>query len=592
MYSNKNREIASLDYRSLALMRIGFGIVLMLDVIDRVQSLTAHYTDFGTFPRSLNSYGPWNISIHNLGGSALFQGIVFIVTFIFAAFLAVGYRTKISTIFSWFFVLSIQNRNPLVTQGADIILRVVLFWAMFLPWGDRWSLDNFLNRNKPPKEKNINTVATVAYITQIVLFYCFSGILKTGISWQDGTAVYYALSIDQLTTRFGHFLLGFPKFLTFMTHSTVYLERYGPILFIFPFWNPWCRIIGIVAFAMFQVGINMSMSIGLFGAISIIVTLGLLPSFFWDSIVPKFSLKRKTGLTMYYDQDCGFCSRAIFYVRRFLFLSPDNKALPSSIEPLINAKMLEHDSWVVVDEKGHMSFGFDAFTNMLRFSPVWWWLSPFLKLQGICNMGEYFYRQVAKRRLSICLPSKEAARSENILRFLKIKDCMIDAMICVFMVVVILVNMESELNFIHIIPKRMKWIVWIPRMDQTFDMFAPSPLTKDGWHVIPGTLKDGTEVDLFKNGAPVTYEKPALVSRDYPDQRWQKYIMNLDSVDLGNFRLPYAQYLCRAWNKKHQDPNKKLDHLKIIYMAEETSLDKKESAPIPETLLEHDCDAK
>jgi hypothetical protein len=37
--------------------------------------------------------------------------------------------------------------------------------------------------------------------------------------------------------------------------------------------------------------------------------------------------------------------------------------------------------------------------------------------------------------------------------------------------------------------------------------------------VIPGKLKNGAEVDLFRGGSPVSWEKPDVVSAEYPDHR-------------------------------------------------------------------------
>ena len=41
-------------------------------------------------------------------------------------------------------------RNPLVVQGGDVLLRVLLFWAMFLPWCAYYSVDS-LSRPTPPR---------------------------------------------------------------------------------------------------------------------------------------------------------------------------------------------------------------------------------------------------------------------------------------------------------------------------------------------------------------------------------------------------------------------------------------------------------
>src|SRR5690349_14025480 len=39
------------DLRSLALLRIGIGLLVIADLIDRARDLTVHYTDFGLLPR-------------------------------------------------------------------------------------------------------------------------------------------------------------------------------------------------------------------------------------------------------------------------------------------------------------------------------------------------------------------------------------------------------------------------------------------------------------------------------------------------------------------------------------------------------------
>ena len=43
------REILSLDLRSLALLRIGLGVLLVLDWLDRVPDLRAHYSGARSF---------------------------------------------------------------------------------------------------------------------------------------------------------------------------------------------------------------------------------------------------------------------------------------------------------------------------------------------------------------------------------------------------------------------------------------------------------------------------------------------------------------------------------------------------------------
>jgi hypothetical protein len=137
------------------------------------------------------------------------------------------------------------------------------------------------------------------------------------------------------------------------------------------------------------------------------------------------------------------------------------------------------------------------------------------------------------------------------------------------------------------IPWRLKWIASVLRLDQTWNMFAPYPLKDDGWYVIPGELKNGTEVDVFRGGGPVSWEKPEYVAYMYKNQRWQKYMMNLWSKDFSEFRLYYGKYLCRAWNDRHKG-NEQLQHFTINYMRQDTRA-KGESAPQKVMLWDHYC---
>ena len=112
-------------------------------------------------------------------------------------------------------------------------------------------------------------------------------------------------------------------------------------------------------------------------------------------------------------------------------------------------------------------------------------------------------------------------------------------------------------------------------------MFAPGVGKDDGWYVIPGRLKDGSEVDLYftRAGAPVSYRKPPLVSALYPNQRWRKFLMNLQG--LPHLRYAWAQYICRDWNiaQNNLGTSKELVSFQIIYMRKLTLANYRTTAP-------------
>src|SRR5262245_64238108 len=102
------------------------------------------------------------------------QAILFVAAGVSALALLVGHRTRLATIASWLLFTSLNTRNPMVVLGADVLLRVVLFWAMFLPLGARYSVDRaWLGATKDSRPR-VLSAATVAYLLQIVLVYWFT----------------------------------------------------------------------------------------------------------------------------------------------------------------------------------------------------------------------------------------------------------------------------------------------------------------------------------------------------------------------------------------------------------------------------------
>lgn len=591
-------EFFSLDYRSLALMRVGMGVLIILDLIERASSLSAHYSDAGVLSRSnvlLHAGNTLFASVHMMSGLSIVQAILFLIAGIFAVLLILGYRTKLVTVVSWFLLISLHARNPMVLQGGDVIFRVVLFWMMFLPIGRVWSLDRILNRTSKASEKTFFGTATVAYVVQIVLVYVFAGVLKTGAPWYNGTAVYYALSVDQLTTHLGRIMRNWKQFDRIATFGTLYYEIYGSVLYFSPFKTGLFRTIGVLLFALMQIGFNSAFHLGIFGAIAIITSLGLLPSYFWDNWVARATAtlrsRARPGLSMFYDTNCGFCFKMVHVLRRILFLSPQTLIAPASGE---NEKLMyAKNSWVVVDQNNNTYYGFQGLAIVCGYSPLFFWLRSIFLISFIRRIGEYCYSTVAEKRLLVCLPEKtESAPSSRKKQFAFVRDCIV-----IFLTIYIIVWNIDTARTKALVPHSLNWVAWATRLDQQFDMFAPAPLTEDGWIVIPAELQDGTKIDLFKNGpmlkneinSSVSYEKPWNVAAKYPDQRWQKYMMNIAEANNMSYRLSYGQYLCRTWNAKHTD-GKTLMSFKIMFMEEITPPPGKQQEPIkPIVLWNHHC---
>lgn len=104
-------------------------------------------------------------------------------------------------------------------------------------------------------------------------------------------------------------------------------------------------------------------------------------------------------------------------------------------------------------------------------------------------------------------------------------------------------------------------------------MFAPFPLRYSLYPAIPGVLRDGTEVDLFKNSMqPVSWEPPAYAYPHFRSYRWRKFTERTDGR-VRHVAGAYGSYLCRNWNRNAQAREKELATLEIWSIRQRTTTD-------------------
>lgn len=282
------RNMFGVDYRSLALLRIGLALCLLWVAYANACEMRAFYTDDGVLPRAVLFENPGEFlgfSLHFANGGLPYIAGLFAVQILLALMMLVGYRTTLSTVGSYLLLLSMQNRQPALIYGADIALREGLFWAIFLPLSRRYSLDLRAGRTKPAPSRPYLGMAGVAFIVQVCVMYTGGALMKSGPTWRvDHAAVAYALAMDVFSRPLGQWLSQFAGVCRVLTIITLYLELYGPALFVLPVLSSWGRLLGIVLFAGLQIGFGLCMTMGIFGPVMITLTLVFLPPFFWERI--------------------------------------------------------------------------------------------------------------------------------------------------------------------------------------------------------------------------------------------------------------------------------------------------------------------
>ena len=562
MRTSFRQQLFSFDLRSLALFRVGLALLILGDLIHRSFDLRAFYTDFGVLPRwVLAQASDRCLSLHYLGGSLEFQVALFLIAASFALMLLIGYRTRLATLVSWMFVVSLHERNFLVLQGGDDLLRLLLFWSMFLPLGARWSVDHALSEPTPLQDNRYRSMGSIALGAQVLLLYWGSALYKIGqpVWWEEGAGIYYALHLDYMATQMGHWLreslsMGTMKILAY---GLIFVEFLGSFLLVCTsLRSPW-RFLGIGIIVGMHVGFSLGLEVGIFPFVAFTAILAFFPTWFWEKTMGWFQPREKGMIRIYYDAECSFCKKSVSLLRSFLCL-PAQSVKPAQSNTAVCVRMEEQNSWVVVDSSGKEHFKFDAGLVIFRHS-LWpkalaWiarlsgvvtaliillalaglslpdFLAGIALLSGLALLisllplallpekknahrryatGTMIYQWVANHRE---LMGRMTAwlRWRPPTTYPKTAGQIIALLFLSYIVLWNLNDIKNHLNFVQRLGVESESInskhtfmprslAWIGRLTRIDQMWNmfDDPPKNDRWLVMPGKLADGSEVDLF-----------------------------------------------------------------------------------------------
>lgn len=262
-----------LDLRSLAFFRMALGLLLMSQAILLAQNFNAFYQHSGLAP----SFDSSEFLLRIL----LFGGIPCV-----ALLLVIGLATRLVTLLGYIGLILVQNANPQILQGGDVLLRLLLFWSFFLPLGQCWSIDAHARKSWRLTLPRTTVLATWAVTFQICFLYWFAAILKWDPLWlQSGNALFYALSIEHFTTPLGLYLRQYPELLRIFTWGTPCLEMVGPLLLLSPYRRSACRLAAVIFFLGFHlIGMQALLRIGLFPWACATAWLLFIPGMVWDKL--------------------------------------------------------------------------------------------------------------------------------------------------------------------------------------------------------------------------------------------------------------------------------------------------------------------
>lgn len=597
------KNLFNLDLRSLALARVLLGILTFFDIYRRVPELDTFFTDAGLLPRwtlQQNFELNYSMSLLSLNGSYSFALFLAVIGMIASVTFALGWRTRLSNFIVWLTIISFQARFPeAATTGGDLLIKIFLFWSLFLPVSARYSIDRAVRETELP-ENEYKSIFTAAWIIQIFLLYFMTFLYKWAPVYHTTfDAVYYMLQLDHFTTPVGTWLgqyLGATRFLTFAAYA---LEIVGPIMILIPFKRDLFRGAAVVSFWLFHLGIGMTLHLGNFVPICLIIWVGLIPTAWWSYLSKKVTASTKKMMTLYYDGQSEL-ARKIGVIAKELLILNSVKVLPSSVNPQMSAFITPENSFILVDEESKVVTTHSIFRRLLLISG----LLPLRVLGKIVNSEMGLYLSEVKESGEVSLFSSKAVESKNNSNtFHKLKN-----VIGQIFEIVGFDNIKTKLNkferfmggfllFLIIAwniegyVQDRKWSIGTPfdeimfalNLSQGWAMFAPHPQRVDGWWVMDGTLSNGEKWDAL-NDKGVSFERPADMYDTYPTDNWRKFLDNIQGSRNGTYLNLLGNFLCRKWNANNQGDGA-LKSFKLYFMREFTTPPLSPPTPVEKVLL-------
>lgn len=264
---------AARDPRLAGVLRIGFGVLLLINVLSWAPDLRLWFTEQGLLPAAaardiVNEHAP---TVLGWVDAAWWPGLCYGVLVAAAVLLTVGWHTRVQAILVLIGLTSFQNRNYAIVDGEDTLFRLFAFYLALCPAGWAFSLDARRRKRRgldapPPAPWGLRL-----FQIQLSVIYLSSAIEKTtGADWTSGSALYYVARLDS----FGKFPL--PAFVfaslgltKLMTWAVLVLEWTLPVLL----WLKRTRRWAIVVAIGFHLAIDYTMNLFLFHWLMILAIL-------------------------------------------------------------------------------------------------------------------------------------------------------------------------------------------------------------------------------------------------------------------------------------------------------------------------------
>ena len=264
---------------SIQFLRIGIGVLLLFDWIQRGFDYEIFYSDNGLFSNEFiqNSgylgMGRW--SLFFLHESPIYSVVLFSIGIISSILIITGFFTRWATLISYILVLSIQNRNPFVLHAGDSLLILTLLLLFFAR--SRNTFSAFLKDYTQSKSGNVSSLFSgMGFVFILCSIHFISGLNKNTEEWlMEKSAVFYALANEDYSRAWIRNLLDYSPWVKGLSVLTYFTEWLAPLFLLLGFWKNFFKNLGLVLLALLQLGLFFSFEISWFNLLLLIITVGV-----------------------------------------------------------------------------------------------------------------------------------------------------------------------------------------------------------------------------------------------------------------------------------------------------------------------------
>jgi hypothetical protein len=541
----------------MAFFRFCLGFTLIIDACYRLPDLVNLYSDLGLMTRDeVRIYAPeFSFSLLQLSGSSLWAGIILFLQAISGFMIMIGRHTRLFQVLAFICFVSVFNRCVVVNNGGDIILKIFLFYSFFLPLAQSSSLDASL-AEECRKYSPYRSCWVMVFFIQTAIIYLATFLFKTDGIWRsDFTALYFTLRLPYFATPFGIWIRHFPELLKFLTIYVITLEWAGPALLFFCWFfkqHWWIARFGLVIlFVSFHLGIWLTMWLGIFPLVSMLIWTIFIPPQVWDYFEGLFEKKGFHLLKIEYLSG-NVKSQNLARGVKSLFLLSRVETMPAN-EGNFRFFRISYADGMLNDE--------EALAIIFRNSPLFFWLSPVLGFRLLARS----FIALLNALLSFTIPLPRLSFSWT----RKVSEAF-----GVFIIVLVLLWNLASLEVIPVFPS-LKKAVYFLQLRQRWLMFGPRPMIADVWQENHAKLKDGQWVDVYHPHGTGKYSRERAFFGHVTNERWSHFFMDLIAFD--EYKSFYSQYLCRRWNLRGERSGYKseMDFIEMSILYHENFLHEK-----------------